>query len=159
MKRLLSGIAVALACGVLCSTAYAIIIVGKGNWPASWPRELGSLRSRSRTISGPSLANQKHSIPFDKREEFEAAWPHLVSVKTAGTSIVLRQSPLPVQGKASPARVIALETPNEASTSIPRESIVSLVVYVDGSIIDLNRIALPVDTPIIDERFKDSSKE
>jgi hypothetical protein len=103
------------------------------------------------------LANQKHSIPFDKREEFEAAWPHLVSVKTVGTSIVLRQCPLPAQGRASTARVIALESPNEASTSMPRESIVSLVVYVDGNVIDLNRIPLPADTPIVDERFKDQA--
>lgn len=26
---------------------------------------------------------------------------------------------------------------------------------VDGNIVDLNRIVLPADTPIIDERFKD----
>jgi len=28
-------------------------------------------------------------------------------------------------------------------------------LIVDGRIVDLNRIALPADTPIIDERFKD----
>jgi hypothetical protein len=40
---------------------------------------------------------------------------------------------------------------------MPRESIVSLVVYVDGNVIDLNRIPLPADTPIVDERFKDQA--
>jgi hypothetical protein len=29
--------------------------------------------------------------------------------------------------------------------------------FVDGDIVDLNRIPLPPDTPIIDERFKDGS--
>jgi hypothetical protein len=28
-------------------------------------------------------------------------------------------------------------------------------LIVDGEIVDLNRISLPPDTPIIDERFKD----
>ena len=31
-------------------------------------------------------------------------------------------------------------------------------LVVDGDIVDLNRIALPADTPIIDERFKDGKK-
>jgi hypothetical protein len=31
-------------------------------------------------------------------------------------------------------------------------------LVVDGNIVDLNRIALPADTPIIDERFKDTKK-
>jgi hypothetical protein len=30
-------------------------------------------------------------------------------------------------------------------------------LIVDGDVVDLNRIALPEDTPIIDERFKDSA--
>jgi hypothetical protein len=30
---------------------------------------------------------------------------------------------------------------------------------VDGEIVDLNRIPLPPDTPIIDERFKDGDKK
>jgi len=32
-------------------------------------------------------------------------------------------------------------------------------LVVDGQIVDLNRIPLPVDTPIIDERFKDGQKK
>ena len=30
---------------------------------------------------------------------------------------------------------------------------------VDGNIVDLNRIALPEDTPIIDERFNDAQNK
>ena len=32
-------------------------------------------------------------------------------------------------------------------------------LVVDGRIVDLNRIPLPGDTPIIDERFKDEKKK
>jgi hypothetical protein len=32
---------------------------------------------------------------------------------------------------------------------------VDIVLITDGSIVDLNRIPLPADTPIIDNRFKD----
>jgi len=31
-------------------------------------------------------------------------------------------------------------------------------LVVDGEIVDLNRIPLPPDTPIVDERFKDGKK-
>jgi hypothetical protein len=31
---------------------------------------------------------------------------------------------------------------------------ISLELVVDGEIVDLNRISLPADTPIIDDRFK-----
>jgi hypothetical protein len=32
-------------------------------------------------------------------------------------------------------------------------------LVVDGKIVDLNRIPLPPDTPIIDERFKDAENK
>ena len=32
-------------------------------------------------------------------------------------------------------------------------------LVVDGDIVDLNRIPLPADTPIVDERFKDEDKK
>ncbi len=39
------------------------------------------------------------------------------------------------------------------------ERCIYIEVIVDGKIVDLNRIALPADTPIIDERFKDEKKK
>jgi hypothetical protein len=32
-------------------------------------------------------------------------------------------------------------------------------LVVDGQIVDLNRVPLPRDTPIVDERFKDEQKK
>jgi hypothetical protein len=34
-----------------------------------------------------------------------------------------------------------------------------LELVVDGDLVDLNRIPLPADTPIIDERFKDGKNK
>jgi hypothetical protein len=39
------------------------------------------------------------------------------------------------------------------------EQTIYIELIVDGEIVDLNRIPLPADTPIIDERFKDSPKK
>ena len=44
----------------------------------------------------------------------------------------------------------------------PRTTLMNATFFelvVDGEIVDLNRIALPADTPIIDERFKDEKKK
>jgi hypothetical protein len=38
-----------------------------------------------------------------------------------------------------------------------RTTYIELVV--DGQIVDLNRIGLPADTPIIDQRFEDGQKK
>ena len=56
----------------------------KGDWPGSWPKELEPLRKQSRTLVGPMVEYRHYAIPFTKREEFEAAWPHLLKVKTKG---------------------------------------------------------------------------
>jgi hypothetical protein len=39
------------------------------------------------------------------------------------------------------------------------ERTIYIELIVDGEIVDLNRIPLPPDTPIIDERFKDDEIE
>jgi hypothetical protein len=35
----------------------------------------------------------------------------------------------------------------------------SIELVVDGKIVDLNRIALPADTPIVDERFSEAPQK
>ena len=150
---------VALLCGFLSSTAYGILVVGQGNWPQAWPQELHSLRKQSTTIAGPSLAQQKHIIPFTEREQFEAAWPHLLKVRTPGSAITLRlvSSTKPTgSGQRAHPRVLVQVSPRpreQPATDVRPEDSVTIVVYVDGNIINLNRIELPADTPIIDERF------
>jgi hypothetical protein len=134
----------------------------RGSWPDSWPRELDGLREQSRTLEGPLMPLLHYAIPFQKREAFESAWPHLLKVKSRGAPIVLRRGAsfwLGDEGKAG----VCIHTPpvGEAPIADPTkvagrwERTIYIELIVDGEIVDLNRIPLPADTPIIDERFKD----
>ncbi|MCI0362172.1 MAG: hypothetical protein L0211_27130 [Planctomycetaceae bacterium] len=117
-----------------------------GAWPASWPKELEPLRKQAGTIQGSLLDLVIHHIPFTKREEFEAAWPHLLKVKSKGAPVILVRSPASHWHYAeTQAGVLVHYAPASSTTHIE--------LVVDGKIVDLNRIALPADTPIVDQRF------
>ena len=140
----------------------------EGTWPKTWPAELDPLRKQSRTLRGSLLDLTNYEIPFASREEFEAAWPHLLRIKDNGAPIVLRRSPdesLGLTLKAGvrircalghPDHEVKPTAPTPSTTSVRecwlRSTYIELVV--DGQIVDLNRIPLPAETPIIDERFK-----
>ncbi|MBL6707100.1 MAG: hypothetical protein ISQ06_13380 [Planctomycetaceae bacterium] len=106
---------------------------------------------------------------FKTREEFEAAWPHILKVKSQGAPIFLKQGPNFFLDKDHAGVVVHCppkgqwddpKTPESPIEGYPTRSrsrwqwtnYIELVV--DGEIVDLNRIPLPADTPIIDERFK-----
>src|SRR3954468_6337793 len=77
-----------------CSAVFAVYSVDdKGTWPKTWPAELEPLRKQARTLTGPMVEQPHYEIPFTKREEFEAAWPHLLKVKSKGAPVVLLRSP------------------------------------------------------------------
>jgi hypothetical protein len=75
---------------VLASTA----IAPHGRWPETWPKELEVFRARATTLSV-GMANQEtaYEIPFESREEFEAAWPHILSLRSKGSPIILQPGP------------------------------------------------------------------
>src|SRR5262249_51552667 len=113
-----------------------------------------------------------YQIPFTKREEFEAAWPHFLTVKSKGAPIILVRAPKTDFFEIKPAGVLIHSPPPHQDKRVhPEEPIDStdirarwmwttfIELVVDGDIVDLNRIALPADTPIIDERFKDGQKK
>jgi hypothetical protein len=173
MKRtrdLLAGLAIS----VVCSTVYAIYGVNDtGTWPKSWPAELEPLRKQSRTLEGPMAANRHYAIRFGKREEFEAAWPHILKTKSKGAPVFLVRGPNFFLGGESKAGVVVHCPPegqadNPATPEGPIAGVVDLRMrwmntsyidlVVDGEIVDLNRIPLPAETPIIDERFKEGEK-
>src|SRR3954466_6170682 len=86
----LAGIAVCAA----CSTAQALYSVADtGQWPKTWPKELEPLRKQSRTLIGPMFAFRHYAIPFSNRDQFEAAWPHILKVKTKGAPVFLLRGP------------------------------------------------------------------
>lgn len=169
MKRATVLLAV-FAIGALCSGVQALWSVhDKGAWPESWPKELEPLRKQSGTIKGGMIDIPIHHIPFTKREEFESAWPHILKVKSKGAPIVLLRSPSKhwffkdskagVLVHCPPGPPIDLTKPVEPLNGVDnlRERWIKanyIELIVDGEIVDLNRIQLPADTPIIDKRFE-----
>lgn len=168
MKRRNTLLAAMALCAV-CAVAYAEYeVADRGLWPATWPKELEPLRMQARTLVGPMVSNQHFEIPFTKREDFEKAWPQLLKVKTKGAPIILVRAPYTFLGANIKAGVVVHSPPANTDkranpeTPIPAQSnprttwmrTTYIELVVDGSIVDLNRILLPSDTPLIDERFK-----
>lgn len=136
----------------------------EGAWPKSWPKELDRLRAQSITLQGPQVLYLHYAIPFTKRDEFEAAWPHLLKVTTHGAPMVLKRGPSFWLGEKSKAGV-CIHTPPEGEAPVADgkdaagrwERTIYIELIVDGDIVDLNRILLPPDTPIVDKRFEEQA--
>lgn len=140
-----------------------------GAWPKSWPRELDSLRRPSRTgltswsFQRPGEPLAHFGIRFTARAEFEAAWPHLLKVKSQGAPLILRRGPSFWLGGSSHG--VCVHTPAAGKKPLSAQELKDapwkttnyLELIVDGKIVDLNRIVLPSETPIIDERFDDAA--
>lgn len=173
MKEITASIA-AFALLFVGSTAFGLYSVSDtGTWPKEWPRELETLRTQSRTLVGPTLAARHFAIRFKNRDEFEAAWPHILKVKSQGAPIYLVRGPNFFLGEEQTGVVVHCppdgqwdnpKTPEAPIASYPNESrsrwqqMNYLELLVDGKIVDLNRIPLPANTPIIDERFKEDEQ-
>ncbi|HEY7088734.1 MAG TPA: hypothetical protein VH518_11635 [Tepidisphaeraceae bacterium] len=162
----------ALAICAMTSAVFALYsVANEGTWPKSWPVELEPLRKQARTLVGPTIEQPHYEIPFSKREEFEAAWPHLLKVKSKGAPIFLVRAPDARLGMSIPAGV-RIYAPPKSNHAMPEEPLAGpgwdnntnqrgrwmyttfIELIVDGQIVDLNRIAVPANTPIIDERFR-----
>jgi len=156
MKKRIAFLAVtSLAAIAFCAVgpAFALYTVRfTGDWPKSWPKELELLRKQSRTYEGPLAPDLHYGIPFTKREEFESAWPHLLKVNSKGAALRLVRGPNFFLGGHIAGVVVH-------SPPLGQEDPTYIELVVDGDIVDLNRIPLPVDTPIIDERFKDGKNK
>ena len=158
MKRTTAFLAAIAFCAV-CSVYADYRVTGKGTWPKSWPKELAPLRKQARTLEGPLAPHLHYPIPFTKREEFESAWPHILKVKSKGAPVRLVRGPNFFLGAHIKAGVV-IHTPPPGQADNPATPDTTYVeLVVDGDIVDLNRIPLPADTPIIDERFKDAQNK
>jgi hypothetical protein len=160
----------AVVFGLMSASAYAIWSVSDtGRWPDTWPKELEPLRKQSQSYTGSSANRTFHQIQFETREEFEAAWPHLLKVKTDKAPVFLSRSPVKYLGpEKSSVRVwMALNVSKPVASPIPGVKnerarwmyTTHIELIVDGKIVDLNRIELPADTPIVDERFGEEWKK
>ena len=156
MKRTLTWLAVlVLSCPVLAEYS----VQDKGVWPDNWPKELESLRKQSRTFEGPSFPQWHYLIPFTDRDDFEAAWPHILKVKTKGAPVILVRGP--TRGILGVPAGVIVHSPYLHQSGDPIDGVddvrekwtntTYIELVVDGTTIDLNRIPLP---EIVDERFK-----
>jgi len=166
MKRTTALLAAILFC--VAGPVYALYTFSdRGEWPKSWPEELEGLRKQSRTLAGPMEMLLHYGIPFTEREAFEEAWPYLLTVKTHRAPIVLRRGPSFWLGQGEGDAGVCIHAPPEGEAPVADakeaggqwERTVYIELIVDGEIVDLNRIPLPPDTPIIDERFKDGQSK
>ncbi|HUW56251.1 MAG TPA: hypothetical protein VMZ92_06420 [Planctomycetota bacterium] len=196
--------AVVLPAVVLAVTAaFGAVMVGKGGtWPDSWPRELEPYRDRATTVGvAHGIQETVYEIPFDRREEFEKAWPHFLKLKSRGAPLILEKSPSKYHVSGSTmqigVRVLypsggTLELPDgtrleakppwpasvrsasgelseyvvaEGGKWVPatgtedrrgflHRARVDIVLVTDGRVVDLNRIELPAETPLVDRRFR-----
>src|SRR5687768_13228127 len=86
----LAAIVVLCCCFAFYKAAYAdYSVTDSGTWPATWPKELEPLRKQARTLEGPTVMYQHFAVRFTTREQFEAAWPHLLKVRSKGVPITL----------------------------------------------------------------------
>ncbi|MBW3597021.1 MAG: hypothetical protein KY475_07070 [Planctomycetes bacterium] len=169
MKRI-TVLLVAILLG-MAGRAYGLYSVSnRGEWPESWPEELAPLREQARTLVGPLLPQRHYAIPFAARERFESAWPHILKVKSEGAPIVLVKGENFFLGDGRNAGVVIhcppagqaekpaapLPGATDARQRWMNSTYIELVV--DGAIVDLNRIPLPVDTLVVDERFDTANK-
>jgi hypothetical protein len=153
MKRTTPLIAAIAVCS-MCSVVVAMYeVADKGTWPESWPKELEPLRKQARTYVGPMFSQPHYVIPFTKREEFESAWPHILSVKSKSAPVILLRGPSTFfeckagviihcpppqnEGKAMPEEPL----PGDGSGRWMYTTYIELVV--DGDIVDLNRLEFP----------------
>lgn len=169
MKKTITLLAmlICFAAGV----AYAEYSVSDiGTWPKSWPREMEALRKQSRTLTGSMVDNLSYAIRFNNRKQFETSWKHILKVKTKGAPIFLVRAPNFFLGDKAKAGIVVHCPPiGQASNPATPEAPISGVteirmrwmnakyieLVVDDDIVDLKRIHLPSNSPIVDERFKD----
>ena len=171
MKRTIGLVAVLAAC-LLCSMVWAeYMFEDRGTWPKDWPRELEGLRGQARTLVGPEAEIRHYAIPFGNRADFEAAWPHLLKVRSKDAPVVLVRGQNFFLGQKAKAGVVVYCPPaGQADAGAPAEPIKGagalpapgmnayrIEVLVDGDVVDLNRIQLP--DGVVDERFKERERK
>jgi hypothetical protein len=83
-----------------------VLFSDKGQWPDTWPKELDALREQARTLGiATGIQETVYEIPFTDSEQFEAAWPHILAVKSEGAPLILVRSPSKMIGDSMDAGV------------------------------------------------------
>ncbi len=207
MKKKFTLVLLVLMTILVSSFCFALVVESAaGTWPATWPKELEPYRKQARTVGVMhGIQETVYEIPFNHREDFEKAWPYILTLKSPGAPLILEKSPstYSVSGSTAQAGVRILcpsggvsGTPdgkrltagppwpeylksksgalpeyvnNENGIWVPTDrnsrkvvlhrARVDIILITDGTIVDLNRIPLPPNTPIMDNRFKEKHKK
>ncbi len=80
---------------VTASISFASVIIWReGKWPGPWPKQLKPYRQQTTTIdvSG-DIEETVFEISFEKRDEFEKAWPEILKLKSEGAPLILEKGP------------------------------------------------------------------
>jgi hypothetical protein len=79
---------------LVASVSFAVVLISKeGIWPDTWPKELEKFRKQSQSYDfGFPKSERWHDIPFQKREQFEEAWPHILKLKTKGAPLIIENT-------------------------------------------------------------------
>ena len=188
-KRWSRPVGLAVLAGLAyCGVSFAYIwSADHGAWSSDWPKELEPYRERTSTITTPNPPVGKivYTIPFADRSDFEKIWPVLLNLKTKGAPLILRSGSVELRRSWSAIDLNREEVDKPAGTypgvkiytsghsmypenspayasSIASEGqpTAKIELFVDGNVIDLNRIRLPAETPIIDKRvFENEQKQ
>ncbi len=157
------AIAICAAIGLIlaCPLFADFGVVNRGIWPDDWPKELETLRERSRTLEGPKQSFLNYAISFTTRDEFEAAGR--TCLRSKRRALLLFCGGVPAFGLKMKRMLgfasirhpkVKSRSPTGRNAKGNWETTNYIELIVDGEIVDLNRILLPPDTPIIDERFQ-----
>ena len=144
-------------------TNFELLFESQAEFELAWPKILG-LRSPNAPLileQSPSASNVSGSKMGPGIRVF---WPSEGSCRKAGGELLKASAPWPASIKSPsgelPEYVIASKETwvpylDESQEGFRNRARVDIVLVVDGNIVDLNRIPLPLNTPIIDNRFKD----
>ena len=186
---------------VTASISFATAIIWrKGKWPGPWPKPLEPYRQQTVVVDvSQDIQETVFEIPFEKRDEFEEAWPEILKLKSKGAPLILEKSPSAYKDsgttvetgirilwpstqsvtmddgtifRATPTEFTSIRTPTgelpeyviekdgkwipydgQDQPGFRHRARVDIVLITDANIVDLNRIPLPPETPIIDRRF------
>ena len=157
MLKLLTFLSVLAVFLTIPSSPMEFIDSNTGSWSDTWPKELEPLRKQAVSGRGGVFTSPFHRIKFAKtdRQLFETAWPHIASLRSEGATLTLIDSRKYFKNDDDVVAAVTICPPMEGVKSGQlSQTRISLVV--DGSVIDLNRIRLPANTPIEDTRFKNA---
>ena len=128
-----------------------------GKWPKTWPNELEPLRKQAVSGRGGLAMNPFHEIRLSKtdREKFETAWPQILSLKSDGATLTLIDGNHYYQNVDDVVAGLRICPPMDGAKSGPLSK-TRITLMVDGNVIDLNRIRIPLNTPIEDARFRNA---